>query len=323
MILLTGGAGFIGSCFLKALNDNGIDDILIIDQLGTGEKWKNLVGKKYSSLVDKDAYVMFSDEEKEEAFADLDAIIHLGACTNTTERDADYLYSNNYMFSKSLASFALDHDIRFIYASSAATYGSGNEGYSDNNFDNLKPLNMYGFSKHLFDMWILENELENELTGLKFFNVFGPNEYHKGDMASMVYKSYNQIKTNGSVNLFRSYLPEFADGEQKRDFIYVKDVCDVLTYSLNNKSFKGIFNLGTGRAHSWNELIGNVFKACNLENRINYIDMPTELRDQYQYFTAAEMTKLRSAGYRKEFTDLGDAVGDYVNNYLQQPWKNL
>jgi ADP-L-glycero-D-manno-heptose 6-epimerase len=323
MILLTGGAGFIGSCFLKTLNDNGIDDIVIIDQLGTGEKWKNLVGKKYISLIDKETFTLLLEDEKESAFSDLDAIIHLGACTNTTERDADYLYMNNFMFSKSLASFALENDIRFIYASSAATYGSGDEGYSDNNFDNLKPLNMYGFSKHLFDMWVIENELDTELTGLKFFNVFGPNEYHKGEMASMIYKSYNQIKANGSVNLFRSYTPEYADGEQKRDFIYVKDVCDVLDYSLNDKSFKGIFNLGTGKPHSWNELIGDVFKACKLENRINYIDMPVELRDQYQYYTAAEMTKLRNAGYKKEFTNLGDAVGDYVNNYLQQSWKNL
>ncbi len=317
MILITGGAGFIGSCFIKKLNDNGIKEIVIIDKLRFGEKWKNLIGKKFIDLHNKDTLNLAKFLENNK----FQAIFHFGACTDTTEKNAEYLLENNYKFSIQLAEFALANNIRFIYASSAATYGSGENGYSDIEFDNLKPLNMYGFSKHLFDIWVINNKYDSKFVGLKFFNVFGPNEYHKGEMASMVYKAYKQIKATGTVKLFKSYSAEYPDGEQKRDFIYVKDVSDVIWSIYQNPNISGIYNLGTGEAHSWNELISYVFNALNLEIKIEYIEMPEELIHQYQYFTQAKMDKLKNTGLKLNFRPLEENVNDYVKNYLSQNWK--
>lgn len=319
MIILTGGAGFIGSCFLKILNKNGIDDIIVVDRLGTGEKWKNLIGKKYSSYIHKDD---FRKKLSENTLPDnIEAIIHLGACTVTTEKDADYLIDNNFNYSVELANFAIKNNIRFIYASSAATYGDGNEGYSDNTFENLKPLNMYGYSKHAFDEWVIKNEYHKIFTGFKFFNVFGPNEYHKDEMASMVFKSFNQIKKTGRVRLFKSDVEGYSDGEQKRDFIYVKDVVAVLWNALNTPEFSGIYNLGTGNADTWNHLIECVFDAMNLKANIEYIDMPISLTGQYQYFTEAVMDNFNNSLCKISFQSIESSIEDYVQNHLLLNWK--
>lgn len=322
MILLTGGAGFIGSCFLKKLNDQGIDDIMIVDSFRNTDKWKNLIGKKFIEIIHKDelfSFLNFSDEIK--SGLKFDAVIHLGACTDTTEKNMNYLIENNYRFSVNLANYALGKNSRFIYASSAATYGDGEKGYSDNRIDGLKPMNAYGFSKQLFDMWIYNNGLENDVTGIKFFNVFGPNEYHKGKMASMVYKAYNQVKSTGKIKLFKSNSDKYADGEQKRDFVYVKDVVEVLWKILNNKKAKGILNLGSGKARTWNSLANSVFSALDLNPNIEYIDMPDEIKDQYQNFTQADIKKLKAKGCSVEFSSLEDSISDYVRNYLTKSWK--
>ncbi|MCX8054787.1 MAG: ADP-glyceromanno-heptose 6-epimerase [Ignavibacteria bacterium] len=313
MILLTGGAGFIGSCLLRKLNDEGIKDIIVSDNLSKEDKWKNLRGKIFHTYVDKNELFDFLENN---GVDDIEAIIHLGACSDTTEKDANYLLKNNYQFSQHLASIAFENDIRFIFASSAATYGDGSNGYSDRIFHNLKPLNCYGFSKHIFDLWIIENKLDTNCVGFKFFNVFGPNEYHKGNMASMVFKSFNQISDTGRVKLFKSYKQEFANGEQKRDFVYVKDCVDIIYKTIDNKEINGIFNLGTGTANSWNTLIKAVFSAMGRHPIIEYIDMPDNLKYQYQYFTVADINKLLEYFPNYEFTQLEDAVADYVQNYL-------
>jgi ADP-L-glycero-D-manno-heptose 6-epimerase len=242
----------------------------------------------------------------------------MGACSSTTERDADYLMENNYRYSRMLAEWALKKEIRFIYASSAATYGDGSLGFSDNDevSKTLKPINMYGYSKQLFDLWMLGNGLERKITGIKFFNVFGPNEYHKGDMRSVIHKSFEQIQNEGTVRLFKSYRNEYRDGEQKRDFIYVKDCVEVLWWLMQHRNVAGIFNLGTGNARTWNELIQAVFQALEKPLQIEYIEMPESIRNQYQYFTEADMKKLRTEGCNITFHTLEDAVYDYVKNYL-------
>lgn len=319
MVILTGGAGFIGSCLLKKLNDNDITDVMVVDRLGTGEKWKNLVGKRFNSFVHADQFRLELELIEPD---EIDAIIHLGACTSTMEKNADYLIDNNFNYTKDLAIFAAANEIRFIYASSAATYGDGSKGYSDDHYT-LRPLNMYGLSKHLFDLWVLENAYYESFTGLKFFNVFGPNEYHKGDMASMIYKAYEQIRTSGKVKLFKSNSPEYPDGGQMRDFIYVKDVVEVIWNILQDETFSGIYNLGTGQPHSWNQLMEQVFKAMNREPNIEYIDMPDSLSSQYQNYTCANMAKLGRTGCNIEFSSLENSVGDYVNNYLLQEWKHF
>lgn len=321
MIVVTGGAGFIGSCFLKKLNDRNVTDILVVDELGSDEKWKNLVGKQIADVVHKTTFrrnLLAGDYG-----AEIEAIVHLGACSRTTEEDADYLLENNYEYSKDLARYAADRNIRFIYASSAATYGNGGSGYSDNEFLALEPLNMYGYSKHLFDNWVLRNGLDTRFAGIKFFNVFGPNEYHKGDMASLVYKAYRQVINTGTIRLFRSYRPEYADGEQKRDFVYVKDVTDVMWNMLRFGEIAGIYNLGTGRARTWNDLAASVFRALGRPVNIEYIDMPDALKEQYQYFTEADMDKLRQTRAWQEFTPLEDAVEDYVQEYLDKGYRRL
>jgi ADP-L-glycero-D-manno-heptose 6-epimerase len=316
MIILTGGAGFIGSCVLAELNANDYSDILVVDNLGTGNKWKNLANKRFSGFLHKGQFLnwLYSEHHKQ-----IDAIIHLGACSNTTEVDANYLMENNYLYSVKVAQYATKHNIRFIYASSAATYGNGENGYSDLSIDWLVPLNCYGMSKHLFDMWALENGLLDRITGLKFFNVFGANEYHKAGMMSMFVKAYEQIKECGKVGLFKSERADYADGEQKRDFIYVKDCAKIIMLMLTDKTWTGIYNIGTGKAESWNTLAESVFAAMEIEPNIEYIDMPPELSKQYQYFTEADNAKLLTKlGKDWRFTSIQDATKDYVQNYLME-----
>jgi ADP-L-glycero-D-manno-heptose 6-epimerase len=319
MILLTGGAGFIGSCLLKKLNDEGRTDIIIVDRLGSSGKWKNLVGKQYETFIHKDDFIRILYEDY---LPEIDLILHLGACTDTTEQNADYLIENNLNFSIDLAEFAHDNNIRFIYASSAATYGLGDSGYSDYNFKNLRPLNPYGYSKHQFDLWSIKNGYDKEFVGLKFFNVFGPNEYHKAEMSSMVFKAFNQIRATNKVNLYKSNNSEYKDGEQKRDFVYIKDVVNVIMQIIDNKDINGIYNLGSGQSNSWNYLINCVFDGFGLPANIEYIDMPVSIKEQYQNFTLADMSKL-SEKLALNFTDLNDSVKDYVQNFLLKDWKYL
>jgi ADP-L-glycero-D-manno-heptose 6-epimerase len=316
MIVLTGGAGFIGSCFLAQLNAAGRSDVLIVDSLGSGTKWKNLVDRTYIDIVSKED---FREIMALGGLEDVEAVVHLGACSATTETNADYLYDNNYLYSIDVAEFAFEQNARFIYASSAATYGSGDRGYSDTTTD-LRPLNMYGYSKHLFDQWIRREDMEGACVGLKFFNVFGPNEYHKGSMASLVSKAVPEIQTRGRVSLFKSNDPEFNDGGQMRDFIYVKDVCAVLQTLLQRTDVTGILNLGTGTARTWNDLMHAVFTALEREPVIDYVEMPEHLSKQYQNYTQAEMDRFHQLLPGVLFSSLEESVADYVQGYLVREW---
>jgi len=314
MVVVTGGAGFIGSCFIRKLNDEGVQDVLVVDYLGESNKWKNLVGKQFTDIVHPD---VFREDLLDGDYTDeIEAIIHLGACSATTERNADYLLDNNYRYSVDLAAYSASSDVRFLYASSAATYGIGEQGYSDELSHTLRPLNMYGYSKLLFDNWVLNNGLQESCVGIRYFNVFGPNEYHKDDMASMVYKAFCQIEQTGKIRLFQSNTPEYADGGQMRDFVYVKDVCEVMWNILKDTSIAGIYNLGTGTARNWNDLATAVFHAMGKEPVIEYIAMPESLRLQYQNFTEADMSKLSGTSAAHEFQSLEASVGDYVGEYL-------
>jgi ADP-L-glycero-D-manno-heptose 6-epimerase len=316
MIVLTGGAGFIGSCFLAQLNAAGRSDVLIVDSLGSGTKWKNLVDRTYIDIVSKED---FREIMALGGLEDVEAVVHLGACSATTETNADYLYDNNYLYSIDVAEFAFEQNARFIYASSAATYGSGDRGYSDTTTD-LRPLNMYGYSKHLFDQWIRREGMEGACVGLKFFNVFGPNEYHKGSMASLVSKAVPEIQSKGRVSLFKSNDPEFNDGGQMRDFIYVKDVCAVLQTLLQRTDVTGILNLGTGTARTWNDLMHAVFTALEREPVIDYVEMPEHLSKQYQNYTQAEMDRFHQLLPGVLFSSLEESVADYVQGYLVREW---
>ena len=318
MIVVTGGAGFIGSAFIWKLNSLGIEDILVVDELGESDKWRNLVNRKYSEYLHKKDFLRMVEND-EVPFA-VSAVIHMGACSATTERDADYLMENNYRYSCRLADWALQRGVRFIYASSAATYGDGSRGFSDDDgvTQTLRPINIYGYSKQCFDLWVLRRGLERKVAGLKFFNVFGPNEYHKGDMTSVVFKAYRQILQTGKVRLFKSARPDYGDGGQMRDFVYVKDCLEVLHWLLEHGEVNGIFNVGTGMARTWNDLIRAVFAALGSDPEIEYIDMPLELRHQYQYFTEARMDKLRSRGCGAAYGSLEETVRDYVVNHLQK-----
>jgi ADP-L-glycero-D-manno-heptose 6-epimerase len=319
MIIVTGGAGFIGSAFVWKLNQEGIDDILIVDRLGKTDKWKNLVNLRFVNYMHKDDFLelIYNDTVNFE----VEAIIHMGACSSTTERNADYLWKNNNVYTGYLAEWAIERSIRFIYASSAATYGDGSLGFSDDHdkIKALKPINMYGYSKQVFDLRVLRHSWEDKIAGIKFFNVFGPNEYHKEDMTSMIFKAFNQINETGEVKLFKSFLPKYPDGGQLRDFVYVKDCIDVMWWLFKNPDVNGIFNLGTGKARTWNDLIKAVFSAMKKTTNIEYIEMPEALRNQYQYFTEAKMDKFKAAGCPVAFSLLEDSVRDYVVNYLQQP----
>ena len=321
MIILTGGAGFIGSCFLWKLNEKGINDIIIVDDLDKPGKCQNLEGKSYSDYIQKDDFLAMVKEDKAPV---PEFVVHMGACSSTILTDTEYYIKNNYEYSKILAKWALSKKANFMYASSAATYGDGSEGYSDDTEStyNLKPLNMYGFSKHLFDLWVIKNDLIDKVTGIKFFNVFGPNEYHKEEMRSVVCKAFKQVRDEGKMRLFRSYNKDYDDGEQKRDFIYIKDAVEIMYYLFKNPQITGIYNLGTGKARSWNDLAKAMFKALKKKPVIEYIDMPENLREKYQYFTQADMSKLQSkikGGY--EFQELEKSVADYMK-YLDDG-KNL
>ncbi len=317
MIVLTGGAGFIGSCFLARLNREGIEDVLVVDELEKGNKWKNLVGKKFADCWHKDDFrsrlVSGALDEVE-----IEAVVHLGACSSTTETDADYLLDNNFAYSCDVAMWCHAQNVRLIYASSAATYGAGECGYTDTEFDALRPLNMYGFSKHMFDQWMIKHGLIDNAVGIKYFNVFGPNEYHKDSMASLVYKAWGQIRETGSLKLFKSYKDEFQHGEQVRDFVYVHDAVEVMMQMLLKPDVSGIYNLGTGKARSWNDLAAAVFGALKKEVNIEYIEMPESIRGQYQYYTQAEMSTLKKAGISHDFLSLEESVHDYINNYLEK-----
>ncbi len=316
-VIVTGGAGFIGSNIVAALNERGVSDIIIVDRLGEDEKWKNLLGLQYEDYLDK---IDFLEDLVSNRLRPVDSVIHMGACSATTEKDADYLADNNYRYTRLLCEWCIRHGVRFITASSAATYGDGTKGYSDADevTPTLVPLNMYGYSKHMFDLWALRHKLYDTITGLKFFNVYGPREDHKDDMRSVVNKAYKQILDSGEVKLFKSHRPDYEDGEQLRDFVYVKDAVDVVLYFWDNRDVNGLFNCGTGEARSWNDLVTATFKAMGREPNITFIDMPEHLREKYQYFTQAETDKLRAAGYIKPFTTLEDGVTDYVQNYLMQ-----
>jgi len=317
MIIVTGGAGFIGSAIIAALNKRGITDILVVDQLGGDQRWKNLRNLSFADYVEKDDFLEMVIENK--LCPPIQAVFHLGACTSTTETNASYLAKNNYEYTKLLAQWATGAGIRFIYASSAATYGDGFAGFSDDEktIENLRPLNMYGYSKHLFDLWAKRAGLLKKIVGLKYFNVFGPNEYHKADMRSFVLKSFEQINAAGKVRLFKSHRPDYKDGEQLRDFLYVKDAVEMTLFFYDNPHIGGLFNIGTGQARSWNDLVKAVFAAMGKKPNIEYIDMPESIRNQYQYFTQADIAKLRSTGYKKDITTLENAIKDYVQNYLQ------
>jgi len=318
MIVVTGGAGFIGSALVWKLNQLGEEEILIVDELGSEEKWKNLTGLKFIDIYHPNEFIelVLDDAVPFES----EAILHMGACSSTTEKDADFLIRNNYHYTQDLAKFSLTHRIRFIYASSAATYGDGLNGYEDKEaeLNKLRPLNMYGYSKHLVDLWLYRMGMNEEVVGLKFFNVFGPNEYHKNDMRSVIHKSYGQIIETGKVNLFKSYKGEYKDGEQMRDFIYVKDAVDMALHFLENRETNGLFNVGTGNARTWVDLVSAVFNAMDKPINIEFIEMPENLKEKYQYFTQANIDKIRNAGYTKPISSLEDSVIDYVQNYLMK-----
>jgi ADP-L-glycero-D-manno-heptose 6-epimerase len=320
-VLVTGGAGFIGSALVWALNRRGCEDIVVCDLLGTNEKWRNLTPLRFTDYVEADALLPHLQSG---ALGKFDLVLHMGACSSTTERDASYLIRNNYEFTKDLAAWALAKKARFIYASSAATYGDGSAGMEDGDdkLDSLRPLNMYGYSKQLFDQYAKRAGFLKKMVGLKYFNVFGPNEDHKGDMRSLVHKSFAQVRGEGVIRLFKSYRSDYKDGEQKRDFLYVKDAVAMTLHLAANKKAAGLYNIGSGAARTWIDLANSVFAVLGKKPSIKFIEMPEEIRDKYQYFTQADISKLRAAGYREKITPLESAVADYVQNYLE-PEKRL
>jgi len=315
LIILTGGAGFIGSGVLRHLNDRGLKNIVVVDELGTDDKWKNLVGKQFIEILDKS--VLFEWLQGRES--EIEAFIHLGACSATTETDASFLLENNYRYSVKLAEYALKYGHRFIYASSAATYGDGSHGFEDDHerLEELMPLNMYGYSKHLFDLWVKNQGLLNDLVGLKYFNVFGPNEWHKGRMASLLYHAFPVAHKGDSVRLFKSSDPSrFPDGGQQRDFIYVKDAVKMTCAFLEN-DVGGIFNIGRGCTGTWNELASSLYLALQSQPKIEYIDMPQDLMGKYQNYTCADMHKTRNVlKQAAECQTIQESVFDYVNEHL-------
>ena len=317
-IIVTGGAGFIGSAIVWRLNQLGHDDILIVDRLDETDKWKNLPPLRFADYIDADDFI---DDLGD--FRDTRCIFHLGACSSTTERDAEYVIRNNYQYTRDLAEFALANEMRFIYASSAATYGDGSAGMKDGfeNLGRLRPLNVYGYSKHLFDQYAARNGMFDLFVGLKYFNVFGPNEDHKGDMRSLVNKAFDQINQTGKLQLFKSHNSDYQDGEFGRDFVYVKDAVEMTLHFMEN-NVGGLFNVGSGRMNTWNALAAAIFGALDLPGKVEFIDMPEHLRDRYQYRTEADLTRMREAGYSADATPLDAAVADYVRNYLI-PGKHL
>jgi ADP-L-glycero-D-manno-heptose 6-epimerase len=315
-LVVTGAAGLIGSALIWALNRRGVEDIIAVDRLDESEKWRHLVPLRFTDYVDADDFASLVDE-RPDAFGSVGTVFHLGACSSTTERDADYLMRNNYEYTKVLAQWAVERDVRFVYASSAATYGPLEDLLSDEiDLRELRPLNMYAYSKQLFDLYAQRSGMSDRIVGLKYFNVFGPNEDHKGDMRSVVCKAYEQIRAGGGVKLFKSYRPEFRDGEQRRDFIYVKDAVD-MTLAVAQSDASGLVNVGSGLAQTWLDLVRPIFAALGLPERIEFIDMPELLRPKYQYSTQARIDRLRACGYAAPVSTLADAVRDYVTHYLE------
>ncbi len=323
MYIITGGAGFIGSAVIWELNKRGIQDILVVDNLALTSKWQNLVTLKISDYVHKNVFIEKVRKEglgKNVFGKKIEGIVHLGACSATTEQDADYLMENNFHYTRDLFLKAKEENIRFVNASSAATYGNGEFGFSDNLeiISKLRPLNMYGYSKQLFDLWTIETGNLNNLVSLKFFNVYGPNEYHKDDMRSVVCKAVSQIHETGTVKLFKSYKKEYADGGQMRDFVYIKDVSCLVDWLLQNPKITGIYNVGQGKARSWIDLVSAVFNSMEKKINIEFIEMPEQLQGKYQYFTEADMSWLKKVNYPHTFMTLEEGVKDYVQNYLLQ-----
>lgn len=314
-VLVTGGAGFIGSALVWALNRRGCDDVVVCDRLGTDEKWRNLAPLRFAEFVEADDLLA---RLKNGALGKFNLVLHMGACSSTTERDAGFLFRNNFEFTRDLAGWALAKKVRFVYASSAATYGDGAAGMEDDEakLDTLRPLNMYGYSKHLFDLHARRAGFLDKIVGLKYFNVFGPNEDHKGDMRSLVHKSFSQVQKENVIRLFKSHRKDFRDGEQKRDFLYVKDAVAMTLHLAATKKAGGLFNTGSGAARTWIDLANSVFAALGKKPKIEFIEMPEAIRAKYQYFTQADISRLRAAGYKAPVTPLEESVKDYVRNYL-------
>ena len=322
--VVTGAAGFIGRNAVAELNRRGVTELLLVDRLQSDERWKNLVGLQYEDLISPEEFLDRLHSMGEAELPEIDTLVHLGACSATTEKDADYLLRNNYAYTRALCEWAQDKGVRFVYASSAATYGDGSLSYDDSDAvtPRLQPLNMYGYSKQMFDLWALKHGLftkaDNPIAGLKYFNVYGPYEEHKGDMRSVVHKSFSQIGDGGGkVQLFKSHRKDYQDGEQMRDFVYVKDAVDVTLWLTEHREIGGLYNCGSGVARTWNDLVTAVYGALGRKPQIEYVDMPEHLEGKYQYFTEAKVEKLRAAGYAKPFITLEDGVHDYVNTYLK------
>ena len=317
MLVVTGGAGFIGSALVAALNGRGRDDVLIVDEFGDGPKWKNLRGKRFRDIVAPEKFA--HDLTAGDYHGQIDGILHIGAITDTSFPDMDELHVRNVLYTRTLAEWAMANKARFVYASSASVYGDGALGFSDNDAvtPNLLPMNPYAFSKWLTDMETIREGWNAQIAGLRFFNVFGPNEYHKGRMASVIWHAANQIRETGQVKLFQSHKDGCADGAQERDFVYVKNVCSVVLWFLDHPNANGIYNVGTGKARTFNDLAAAIFRALGKPPEIAYIPTPENIRHAYQYHTEADLTRLRAVGCDVPFTSLEDAVQDYVGNYLQ------
>ena len=314
-ILVTGAAGMIGSALVWELNRRGFDNIILTDRLGCDEKWRNLVPLRFADYLDAD---QLWNHLASPALAEVRWVFHLGACSATTEKDAAYLMDNNFRYTKRLAEWALAGGRRFVYASSAATYGNGEAGMEDGQqrLTAYRPLNMYGYSKHLFDLHAMHHGLLDRIVGLKYFNIFGPNEDHKGDMRSVVHKAYNQIRESGQVSLFRSHHPDYRDGEQQRDFLYVKDAVAMTLHLATAAGAAGIYNIGSGQAATWIELVTPIFAALELPPHIEFVAMPETLRGKYQYHTCANIQRLLASGWTGSRHTLAEAVHDYVKNHL-------
>ena len=317
-VLVTGGAGFIGSAIVWALNQCGMERIVVTDRLGRDDKWRNLPSLRFDDYLDADDLL---PQLAAGRLGDFDLVLHLGACSAMTEQDASYLARNNFGYTKELAHWALAREVRFVYASSAATYGDGAAGMADadespETLARLRPLNAYGYSKHLFDLYAARAGMLPQVVGLKYFNVFGPNEAHKGEMRSLVHKAYGQVRDTGQVRLFRSHRPDYRDGEQQRDFLYVKDAVAMTLHLAMTPTAGGLYNIGSGEARSWLDLTGALFAAIDRPPQVEFIDMPERIRDTYQYHTQADIGKLRQAGYTAPVTPLPAAVEDYVRGYL-------
>ena len=318
MIVVTGGAGFIGSALLWSLNKRGREDIVVVDERDKIRQTKNLASLRYAGYLDKDTFI---EQLEKDVFGDrIEALLHMGACSSTTETDAEYLMENNFHYTRRIGTWQAAHQTcRFIYASSAATYGNGERGYSDDEdtLETLQPLNLYARSKQQYDLYAKEQGWLSHSVGLKYFNVFGPNENHKGDMRSVINKAYPDVRDKAKMFLFKSYREGYGDGEQRRDFIYIKDAVAMTLFFLDKPKIQGIFNIGAGCARSWNDVAHALFKASNVDGTIEYIPMPETLRDKYQYYTCADMHKLYSVGCTHECMSLEDAVRDYVTRYLE------